>query len=146
MGEFGRIGKASVSIRDPGFGGTFVGHIRFVTQLTRAIGEIAASYLQGYTLNFDFLIAGALLHDVGKVFGFAVTPEGEYQKSQHEKFLRHCYSGAGLAMKHGLPEIVVHIIAVHAPEGDLSYRCPEAVIVNKSDFLTLDTMKAAKDW
>ena len=44
-------------------------------------------------------------------------------------------------MKHDLPDKVVHMIAVHAKEGDGGYRCPEAVLVHHADFMNFEPLK-----
>ena len=62
-------------------------------------------------------------------------------KSSMGKLLRHPFSGAGLAMKHDLPDKVVHTIAVHAKEGDGGFRCPEAVIVHHADFMNFESLR-----
>ncbi len=93
-----------------------------------------------YQIEDDILIVGGLLHDVGKILEYAKTPDG-IKKSPMGKLLRHPFSGAGLAMKHGLPDKVVHMIAVHAKEGDDGYRCPEAVIVHHADFMNFEPIK-----
>ena len=64
------------------------------------------------------------------------------QKSQLGKNLRHPFSGCALAVKHGLPVEVAHIIANHAKEGDGTLRSPEGVIVNKCDMLNFEGLKA----
>jgi putative nucleotidyltransferase with HDIG domain len=93
-----------------------------------------------YQIDDDILISGALLHDVGKILEYKNTPGG-IKKSDTGKLLRHPFSGAGLAIKHDLPDKVVHTIAVHAKEGDGGYRCPEAVIVHHADFMNFEPIK-----
>jgi len=93
-----------------------------------------------YQIDDDILISGGLLHDVGKILEYKNTTEG-VKKSDTGKLLRHPFSGAGLAMKHELPDKVVHTIAVHAKEGDGGYRCPEAVIVHHADFMNFEPIK-----
>ena len=80
------------------------------------------------------------LLSIMKIVEFADTANG-IKKSPMGKLLRHPFSGAGLAMKHDLPDKVVHTIAVHAKEGDSGYRCPEAVIVHHADFMNFEPLK-----
>lgn len=118
-----------------------VDHTRGVTQVAIESARVLKDFNgNSYKIDEDILISGGLLHDVGKIVEYADTPAG-IKKSACGKLLRHPFSGAGLAMKHGLPDKVVHMIAVHAKEGDGGYRCPEAVIVHHADFMNFEPIK-----
>jgi putative nucleotidyltransferase with HDIG domain len=119
---------------------TLTAHTRLVTSLAKAIAETMKD-VGGIALANDHLIAGALLHDVGKLLEYRKTANG-YQVSQSGKLLRHPLSGMGLAMKGDLPEEVYHIIAVHSREGEGSYRSPEAIALHHADFIAFETIKA----
>lgn len=112
----------------------YVVHVRTVTKLAIRSAK-TLNELGGLKINMDLLVAGGLLHDVGKLFEYS-----EIQK--HDKLVRHPFSGAGLAMACNAPAEVVHIIAMHAKEGDLGKRIPEAVIVHHCDFIHFETVKA----
>lgn len=116
-------------------------HIRAVTHTAMRAAEVMLGfYPQDIKLNMDYIIVGGLLHDVGKLM--EIRPDGTgYGKSAYGKLLRHPFSGAGLALKHGLPETIVHMIAVHAKEGDGGYRCPEAVVIHYADFMNFDPLR-----
>jgi putative nucleotidyltransferase with HDIG domain len=94
-------------------------------------------------LRRDIVLAGALLHDVGKVLEYT-APEGDgpVGKSQMGKLLRHPVTGAALAIEAGLPADVVHVIAAHAGEGDLVTRTPEAIVVYHCDLIDFEITKA----
>ncbi len=98
-----------------------------------------------FTYDRDILIAGGILHDVGKFLEYEKDDSGKIVKSKFGKFLRHPFSGAALAYEMKLPAMVVHIIATHAHEGDNGYRCPESILVNKADFITFDTLRKFLD-
>ena len=116
-------------------------HTRAVTALSvKAYDLFVEEYSAYYTLNRDLLIAGALLHDIGKLLEYKRV-DGKYRKSDNGKLLRHPFSGANLAAVCGLPDEVVHIIAVHAHEGDTGYRSPEARIVNHADFMNFEPLR-----
>jgi len=118
-----------------------IDHTRSVTQIAIESAKQLVQYNGGaYELDMNILISGALLHDVGKIVEYANDADG-IKKSATGKFLRHPFSGAGLAMRHDLPDKVVHMIAVHAKEGDNGYRCPEAVIVHHADFMNFEPIK-----
>lgn len=116
-------------------------HTRGVTNVAIESAKKLAEFNGGsYDIDTDILVSGGLLHDVGKIVEYADYPDG-IKKSDMGKLLRHPFSGAGLAMRHDLPDKVVHMIAVHAKEGDGGYRCPEAVIVHHADFMNFEPIK-----
>lgn len=120
---------------------SFRQHTRSVTQMSMACARIMIEqYGHFLKINLDHLISGGILHDVGKLLEYRRT-DGGYVKSASGKLLRHPFSGAGLCTKHGLPEAVVHIVAVHAKEGDGGYRSPEAYIVHHSDFINFEPLR-----
>ncbi|NIA31400.1 MAG: HDIG domain-containing protein [Actinobacteria bacterium] len=120
---------------------SFREHVRSVTQTAIATaGVLVEFYSRQYTVNVDYIVAGGLLHDIGKLLEYR-REDGRFVKSEKGKLLRHPFSGAGLAMKHGLPDTIVHIIATHAKEGDGSYRCPESVIIHHADFMNFEPLK-----
>lgn len=95
-------------------------------------------------MNVDLTIAGALLHDVGKLLEYERSENGYFRKTAYGKALRHPVSGAILAHACGCPQELCHIIAVHAAEGDCSIRSPEAIIVNKADFINFDIINSLR--
>ena len=123
-------------------GVTLTRHTRLVTNLCKSIAQQMIA-LGGFSIDEDILIAGALLHDVGKMLEYEKSGE-EVSVSRSGKLLRHPLSGMGLAMRGDLPEEVCHIIAVHSREGEGSYRSPEAVILHHADFIAFETIKAVQ--
>ena len=122
-------------------GVSLLDHTRIVTKLClAAYGLLDAA--GGVSLHRDHLLAGALLHDVGKVL--EMERDGEsYAKSPQGKLMRHPFSGAALCLEEGLPNEVAHIVALHAKEGDHSRRTPEATVVHYADFLTFEALKSS---
>ena len=116
-------------------------HTEAVTNIALSVYNVLVKYPQFDSLNRDYLLAGALLHEVGKMLEYKKTPEGII-KSEGGELLRHPFSGAGLAMKLAIPYEVVHIIATHAKEGEGGYRSPESVIVHYADFTFFHGLKA----
>jgi putative nucleotidyltransferase with HDIG domain len=116
-------------------------HMRSVVQTALKIAEVQeAFYSRFFQLDRDILLCGAILHDVGKLTEYAETEKG-FVKSQTGKIMRHPFSGAALALKHGLPDEVQHIIATHAHEGDGAYRSPASVIVHHADFINFEPLR-----
>ena len=116
--------------------GKLIDHTKRMTNLAKAIFDQRTE-----DLNLDYLIAGALLHDVGKLLEF-IKIDDRFVKSEYGKKIRHPVSGAKLAKELGLPDEVVLIIHAHSYEGDKLKRSPEAVIVNHSDFIDFDIKKS----
>jgi putative nucleotidyltransferase with HDIG domain len=116
-------------------------HTRAVTLSALRIAEVlTAEYKGKISIQRDYLLSGALLHDVGKLFEYK-KEKGKFVKSREGELLRHPISGAAFAFKHGLPQEIIHIIAAHSKEGDGSRRTIEAIIVNHADFVNFDVLK-----
>ncbi len=94
-----------------------------------------------YAWDYTTLIAGALLHDVGKIIEYSGDENGRPYINERGRLMHHSISGAMLAAKQGIPEDITHIIAVHVQDGTQKFRSPEAAIVNKIDLLHFDTFK-----
>ncbi len=115
-------------------------HTRAVTRCALEIAEVfAKEYDEKIRVNRDYLLAGALLHDVGKLFEYKKV-KGKFVKSKEGKLLRHPISGAAFASQHGLPMEVVHIIASHSKEGDGARNTVEAIIINHADFVNFEAL------
>lgn len=115
-------------------------HTRAVTLCALKIAEIMEKEYKGkISINRDHLVAGALLHDVGKMFEFT-KEKGKFVVSEEGKLLRHPISGATFASKYGLPNEVIHCIAAHSKEGDGRRATAEAIIINHADFVNFDVM------
>jgi putative nucleotidyltransferase with HDIG domain len=111
---------------------------------TRAVVAMSIQYAKSLKqfldiqVNMDYVIAGAMLHDIGKCFTASPPLKTEGQ------LLGHALSGAFVATQEGLPLEVVHIIAAHSVEGDLLKRTPEAAIVHYMDFAYAEIVLRAK--
>jgi putative nucleotidyltransferase with HDIG domain len=118
-----------------------VHHTRAVTRTAVAIAEVLReSYGPDIRLDMDLLVAGGLLHDVGKLLEY-VKQGDAVVKSRAGTLLRHPLSGQALAYKHGLPFEVLNTIAYHSKEGDLGKRTVEGIIIHHSDFVNFEPLK-----
>ena len=104
-----------------------VEHTRAVTVMSIQFAKIAREFLN-IQVNTDYLIAGAILHDMGKVFEYCEV------KTDLGRLFTHSVSAGLIAAKEDLPPEVIHIIVMHSLEGDLVKRSPEAAIVHYMDF------------
>ena len=124
---------------------SYLAHVRAVTRMCHFIWNEFSAIYHGQevpSLDYDVLIAGALLHDVGKLVEYTKAKDGRYVKSAVGQDLRHPFSGTVIAMRNGIPSKIAHTIANHAKEGDGTLRTPEAVIINKVDILNFEVFKS----
>ncbi len=114
----------------------FIEHVRGVTLTALRAAEVFEQvYGERLPVNRDMLIAGGLLHDIGKLLEYTHNTEGKVVQSPGGRLLRHPFSGTALAARCGLPIEVQHIIATHAGEGDKGHRSTEATLINHADFM-----------
>ena len=133
-------------------------HLRGVTRLAIGIAtEMQAAYPE-LAIDMDTIVAGGLLHDVGKAWEF--DPENRKRwKSDQRRYgkpsIRHPGYGAHICLTVGLPEEIAHIAMAHSGEGELLVRSLECMIVHQADYtfwntllaggmLKLETVQAAK--
>ena len=114
---------------------TLVEHTRIVTRTAIAVAK------QRRYVKLDHIIAGGLVHDVGKLLEYQ-KKGNKYIKSKYGHLIRHPVSGYKLALDAGLPIEVAHIVAAHSVEGEKVKRSPEAVIINHCDFIDFDIERA----
>ena len=93
-----------------------------------------------YNIDYDILIAGGLLHDVGKLMEIAKDAEMGFIKSHSGRCMRHPISGAILAAEAGLPEEIINVIACHAKEGEGRPQMLETIFVHQADFATFNPL------
>jgi putative nucleotidyltransferase with HDIG domain len=124
----------------PGTNVSLVEHTKQVTEMALDNAERMAGAYEDYKFDRDVLIAGGILHDVGKFLEYKYE-DGAFVKSEIGKYLRHPFSGCAIAYEMGLPPAVCHCIAVHAHEGDGGWRSLEAIAINKADFTNFHSLK-----
>jgi len=121
---------------------SFAQHVRSVTKICAAVSDTFDEIYNGVDLKLDrdLLLAGALLHDVGKLVEMEEV-DGTFRKSADGKLVRHAFSGVALADAHGLPAAVQHMIGTHSKEGDPFKRIPESIICHFADFMNFDPIE-----
>ena len=121
---------------------TFVEHLNSCARQCIAIADVLESAFRcGIHIQRDYLIAGALLADVGKPLEYDKDTSGKVIQGKFGQQVRHPFSGVALAYKHGIPGEVMHIIATHSHEGDKAERSIESIIFHHSDFVDFDIAK-----
>ncbi|OGU55095.1 MAG: phosphohydrolase [Ignavibacteria bacterium RBG_13_36_8] len=121
---------------------TFMNHKRTCVQLAIEIAKIMEKNFE-MKINWDYLIAGAILIDVGKLLEYEIV-DGKLKQSKYGELVRHPFSGLGLAQRFDLPPEILHIIGTHSKEGDLGKRTVESQIVHHADFVSFEPFQSAK--
>src|SRR2546422_6537109 len=135
-----RAGKVSLLAGDIDM--TFVEHLNSCACQCIAIADVLeSSFHCDIPIQRDYLIAGALLADVGKPLEYDKDASGKVVQGKFGQQVRHPFSGVALAYKHGIPGEVMHIIATHSHEGDKMERSIESIIFHHADFVDFDIAK-----
>jgi putative nucleotidyltransferase with HDIG domain len=120
-------------------------HLRGVTRLAIGIArEMGAAYPE-LDIDMDVIIAGGLVHDVGKAWEFDPVNRKRWKASQKQSgrpSIRHPAYGAHICLTVGLPEEVAHIAMAHSGEGELLIRSLECMIVHQADYTFWNTLLA----
>ena len=120
----------------------FVEHLNSCVRQCTAIADVLKkSFRCSIPIQRDYLIAGALLADVGKPLEYEKDEAGNVIQGKFGQQVRHPFSGVALAYKHGIPGAVMHIIATHSHEGDKMERSIESIIFHHADFVDFDIAK-----
>lgn len=114
---------------------SLVEHTRRVTRMALAAARERAD------LNLDYVLAGGLLHDVGKLLEYE-NHGGAVRKARAGELVRHPVSGYALALEAGLPLEVAHIVLAHSEEGEKLKRTPEAILIHHCDFIDFEIAKS----
>jgi putative nucleotidyltransferase with HDIG domain len=114
-----------------------VEHTRSVTRMAMAVAR------ERDDLNMDYVIAGGLLHDVGKLLEYEKRGS-EVVKSKSGELVRHPVSGYGLTCETNMPVSVSHIVISHSDEGEKVKRTPEAILIHHCDFIDFEIAKRGK--
>src|SRR3989441_3255994 len=121
---------------------TFVEHLNSCALQCIAIADVLTrAFRCSIPIQRDYLIAGALLADVGKPLEYNKDKSGKVVQGKFGQQVRHPFSGVALAFKHGIPGEVMHIIATHSHEGDKMERSIESIIFHHADFVDFDIAK-----
>jgi putative nucleotidyltransferase with HDIG domain len=123
-------------------GVNFLEHTRAVTDGAVALARAQMDNYANmpYKIDMDRLIAGGILHDVGKLMEIEPDGEGGYRKSHSGRCARHPISGAILAGQLGFSEEIVNTIGCHAKEGDGRPQVIETVLIHQADFATFNPL------
>ena len=117
-----------------------ISHVRTVTKIAVSIYDHLNEAYDLKSCSRDIVIAGALLHDLGKMVEFELDVDGNYTYSSVAQMLRHPVLGVLIADKNHMQPEVLHIISTHSFEGNESYKTLAAQIVRAADTIAFDCL------
>lgn len=120
---------------------TLIDHINAVTKTVISVYNVYADLKMGDFLDRDILIAGALLHDIGKFVEYEKNTSENIIQSKNGLILRHPAQGLDLVAEFNLPPAVKQAIVFHSKEGKEINLLPEVEIISRSDFLCFIPLK-----
>jgi 7,8-dihydroneopterin 2',3'-cyclic phosphate phosphodiesterase len=116
-----------------------VSFVKHCNSAVRGALSLATLYKEEYgiNINFDILIAAALLHDVDKMLIYERKGE-RVEMSELGQKLRHGVYGAHAALDEGLPLEVAHVIATHSPQSGAYPTTVEGAIIQYADLADME--------
>ncbi|MBQ2751034.1 MAG: HD domain-containing protein [Oscillospiraceae bacterium] len=115
----------------PGFDPKTFGFLHHVELVAQYSYEVATAYnkLEDQKINVDYVVAGALLHDVCKIVEYSALGG----RTSWGQSVTHGIYGISLCREYGIPLEVTHIVASHTSKLSMANKTPEAIIVAKCD-------------
>jgi putative nucleotidyltransferase with HDIG domain len=126
--------------------GTQADHMRGVGRLAEIVGIEMRKTFDQFPLDPQVLLAGALLHDVGKPFEFDPVNRKKWQADPRRAgfpAIRHSVYGAYVTLSVGLPIEVVNMVGAHSWEGRFMERSTAREIISEADLAFWDMEEAA---
>ncbi|MGE0769750.1 MAG: HD domain-containing protein [Hyphomicrobiaceae bacterium] len=120
-------------------------HLRGVTRLAVDIAREMSQTYPELAVDMDVIVAGGLIHDVGKAWEFDPVNRRRWKGQQSvygRPSVRHPAFGMHICFTVGLPEEVAHIAMAHSGEGELLVRSLECMIVHQADYTFWNTLLA----
>jgi hypothetical protein len=90
-------------------------HNQCVLDMALAVADAFERH-HGVKVNRDHLIAAAVLQDASKVIESAPGPDGRAIATDLARQYPHAFWAAHLALRHGVPDPVVHVLLTHSPQ------------------------------
>lgn len=115
-----------------------VSHVRDVTQAAVALAETLTD--RGYDISIETVIAGALVHDVSKLYEFDGMNETDIGR-----LIGHPFYGVHTVSQAGLPIEIAHIVLSHTDRTTVDPATIEAEIVRRADEAAASAIRAQAD-
>ena len=108
-------------------------HNRAVVEIALAVAATFERF-HSVRVNRDVLVAAALLQDASKLVEYALV-DGKVVYSARGREFPHAFWAAHVALKHGVPDEICHIILSHTPQAAAFPRSLEGKILYYADQL-----------
>lgn len=105
-----------------------VDHVRDVTDCAIALAEALSDRPYVPEIDVDAVLAGALVHDVSKLYEF----DG-MDRTEIGRLLGHPYFGVSVAARVNLPTEILHIVLSHTSRTTVEPATIEAELVRRAD-------------
>jgi putative nucleotidyltransferase with HDIG domain len=105
-----------------------VDHVKDVTSCALGLAESLLSRDEDLEIHIDTVIAGALVHDVSKLYEF----DG-MERTEVGRLLGHPYYGVSVVSRANLPVEIAHIVLSHSSRTNVEPATLEAEIVRRAD-------------
>lgn len=112
---------------------TQVQHIRDVTACAIAITDALSRRRSALSIDRDAVVAGALLHDISKLFEIA-----DRELTELHELLPHPHYGIHLLNEIGFSTEIQHIVLAHSDRSGVAPKTIEAKIVAVADEIAVD--------
>lgn len=110
--------------------------LRISTEIANRLKDSLGELLK---INMDYIIAGAILFNVGKLAEFDLV-NGKLSISNKGKLLKQNFSGVSIAERFDLPIEVLHIIANQYSVDSTSMKSAELTIINHAYSLSYEIL------
>ena len=118
---------ADMPFKDGSPGRTLKEHVNACTEAALAVSRIFQRH-HGLTVNEDFLVAFALIHDVDKALKYANDGQGGVVISETGKKIQHGVMSAMIARDCGFPMEMLHLLLTHTPSQKMEPAYPEGIL------------------
>lgn len=108
-------------------------HIRDVTACAIAITDTLSRRRSGLSIDRDAVVAGALLHDISKLYEIE-----DRELTEHHELLPHPHYGIHLLNEIGFSTEIQHIVLAHSGRSGVAPNTIEAKIVAVADEIAVD--------
>ncbi|MBV9785498.1 MAG: hypothetical protein JO264_16960 [Acidisphaera sp.] len=92
-----------------------VPHNQAVLAMAIAVADAFETF-HGVKVDRDRLIAAAVLQDASKVVEFAPGADGKIAPTTLGRHYPHAFWAAHIALRHGIPDDIAHILLTHTPQ------------------------------
>lgn len=116
--------------------GGLIQHTLSTTRIAMDLVEVLKEVYGWKKINKDYVLAGALIHDLYKPLTYVLREDGTYEVSSLGEKLDHLTLLLNEAYKRGFSEDFLHVLAAsHGDAGPTTPKTIEALIVHLADYI-----------